>query len=238
MTGAPEVTVQQIVYARHPQHWHALAAALGLVAPYPPEPEWAEFDGGGVLAVHAETTDHREGQCDLHLLVDDLDAAERALAGRDVTRAEMVGVGEVLTVTAASGVALTVSAGARRTDGDIVMQPIWFQDDVAEAREILEALGLRAEIVADRGGWVELRADGGGSVGVHSASGRSEGSGAGFGASLLASGDLDALAERLSDAGFAASVIDEAYGRTIRVAEPDIWINGVQDDLYGYRRES
>lgn len=230
------VTVQQIVYAGHPQRWHALAEALGLFAPFPPEPEWAEFEGGGVLAVHAETAEQREGTTDLHLLVDDLDAAERALRGRDVTRSAMAGVGDMLTVRAASGVTLTVSAGARRGAGDIVMQPIWFQDDIAEARELLEALGLRAEIVADRGGWVEMHADGGGSVGVHTASRRSEGAEAGIGLSLLAHGDLDALAARLADAGFAASVIDEAYGRTVHITEPEVWINGVQEDLYGYRR--
>ncbi|MFD5215124.1 hypothetical protein [Microbacterium sp. NPDC058345] len=226
------ITVQQIVYARHPERWHALAAALGLVAPFPPAADWAEFDGGGVLAVHREIDDHADGTADLHLLVDDLDTAERAVAGRDVTRSVMKGVGEMLTVRAASGVQVTVSAGAKAASGDLLMQPIWFQEDVAEARGILEALGLRADIVADRGGWVEMHADGGGSVGVHAASEPSIGLG------FLTQGDLDALAARLVDAGFAASVVDEAYARTIRVADPVAWINGMQDDLYGYHREA
>ena len=76
-------TVQQIVYSGHPERWHALAEALGFVAPSPPEPDWAEFDGGGVLAVHRETDDHPDGTVDLHLLLDDLDAAQLALTGRD-----------------------------------------------------------------------------------------------------------------------------------------------------------
>lgn len=227
----PAVTVQQIVYTRHPQRWHALATALGLVAPFAPDSGWAEFDGGGVLAVHDEVDDHPDGTCDLHLLVDDLDAAERALAGRDVVRSELAGVGEILTVRAASGVVISVSAGARVTRGDVLVQPIWFQPDVDEARGILESLGMRADIVADRGGWVELHADGGGSVGVHEASDASIGLG------FLAHGDLDQLAERVSDASFAASVVDEAYARTIRIADPDVWINGSQDDLYGYHLE-
>lgn len=230
-TAPPMVTVQQIVYARQPVRWHALAAALDLIAPFPPEAGWAEFDGGGVLAVHREIDGHPDGTGDLHLLVDDLEDAERALAGRDVTRSEMAGVGEILTVRAASGVTVTASAGARRTAADVLVQPIWFQDDVAEARSILEALGLRADIVADRGGWVEMHAAGGGSVGVHAAAEPSIGIG------FLARGDLDALAARLADAGFEASVVDEAYARTVRVADPAAWINGVQDDLYGYHRE-
>lgn len=229
-------TVQQIVYTAHEHRWHALAAALGLTAPFPPEPGWAEFDGGGVLAVHGALPEHPDGTCDLHLLVADLDAAEQALAGRDVERAPMPGVGDMLTVRAASGITLSVSAGARHTAGAVSMQPIWFQDDVDEAREILEALGLRADIVADRGGWVELLAPGGGTVGVHSASGRSEGTGAGIEMSLRAEGDLDALAARLTDAGFAASVVDEAYARTVRISDPDVCINGRQDDLHGYHR--
>ena len=225
-------TVQQIVYARHPERWHALAEVLGFVAPYPPEADWAEFDGGGVLAVHREIDGHAEGTVDLHLLVDDLDAAQQALAGRDVARTALEGVGDMLLVRFASGLGISVSAGARATAGPIAVQPILFQEDVAEARGVLEALGLRPDIVADRGGWAELHAAGGGSVGVHEASEPAVGLG------FLADGDLDALAARLRDAGFEASVVDEAYARTVRVAEPDVWINGVQTDLYGYHREA
>lgn len=225
-------TVQQIVYSRHPERWHALAEALGFVAPSPPKPDWAEFDGGGVLAVHRETDDHPDGTVDLHLLLDDLDAAQLALTGRDVTRTALEGVGDMLLVRLASGLGISVSADARATTGPMVVQPILFQEDVAEARGVLEALGLRADIVADRGGWVELHAAGGGSVGVHEASEPAVGLG------FLADGDLDALAARLRDAGFEASVVDEAYARTVRIAEPSVWINGVQTDLYGYHREA
>jgi hypothetical protein len=63
-----------------------------------------------------------------------------------------------------------------------------------------------------------------------------------IGLSFEARGDLDALASRLRDAGFEASVVDEAFARTIRIPDPDggdeVWINGVQDDLHGYHRES
>ena len=45
----------------------------------------------------------------------------------------------------------------------------------------------------------------------------------------------------LWDAGFEASLVDEAFARTIRIPDPDggekIWINGVQDDLHGYHQE-
>lgn len=226
--------VQQIVYTGAPQRWWALAEALGFRAAYDPSPEWGEFEAGGILAVHHAIDEHPSGTCDVHLLVDDLELAASALSGFKTTRAEMAGVGEVLTVRAGSNVTVTVSAGARVTPGgEVAVQPIWFQEDVSEARAILEALGLRAEIVAEHGGWVELVGDGG-SVGVHAG-------GARMGLGFFASGDLDALAARLTDAGFAASIVDEAYARTVRVLDPDggdeVWINGVQEDLYGYRRE-
>ncbi|KDA06265.1 glyoxalase [Microbacterium sp. CH12i] len=88
--------------------------------------------------------------------------------------------------------------------------------------------------------WGEFHADGvlavhgaRGSVGLHSGDAR-------IGLSFEARGDLDALASGLRDAGFEASVVDEAFARTIRVPDPDggdeIWVNGTQDDLHGYHR--
>lgn len=226
--------IQQIVYTEHPQKWWGLAEALGFVAPFAPTPEWAEFHADGVLAVHQATAEHSAGKVDLHVVVADLDAAASALARFDVTRTAMEGVGEMFVVRAASGVVISVSEGAvQQGAGEIAVQPIWFQDDLEEPRVILEVLGLRGGIAADRGGWVEMVA-GGGSVGLHAGDPR-------VGLSFEARGDLDALVSRLQDAGFAASVVDEAFARTVRVADPDggdeIWINGVQDDLHGYHRE-
>ncbi|MDQ0641866.1 VOC family protein [Microbacterium murale] len=228
------VTVQQIVYTEQPERWWALAETLGFSAAYAPTPDWGEFHADGVLAVHGATAEHRAGAVDIHLVVDDLDAAASALSSFEVTRADMEGVGEVLTVHTTSGVAITVSEGmVAAARGDIAVQPIWFQDDLVEPRSILAALGLRGGIAADGGGWVELLSDGG-SIGLHKGGPR-------VGLSFEARGDLDALASRLRDAGFEASVVDEAFTRTVRIADPDggeeVWINGVQDDLHGYHRE-
>lgn len=227
--------IQQIVYTEHPEKWWTLAEALGFVAPFSPTLEWAEFHADGVLAVHQTTAEHPAGTVDLHVVVADLDAAASALVSFEVMRTVMEGVGELLVVRAASGVSISVSAGAvQQGAGEIAVQPIWFQGDLDEPRTILEALGLRGGIAADRGGWIEMVA-GGGAVGLHAGEPR-------IGLSFEARGDLDALASRLQDAGFAASVVDEAFARTVRVEDPDggeeIWINGVQDDLHGYHREA
>lgn len=236
-------TVQQIVYTDAPERWWVLAEALGFRAVGEPGPEWAEFSGAGILAVHAALPERRPGACDLQLLVDDLDEAQAALAAFEVERLDMAGVGEMLRVRASSGTAIGVSAGRPAVAGaGVAVQPIWFEEDLAEPRAILEALGLRADIVADGGGWIEFAADRGadrrsegGSVGLHAGEPRLE-------ASFLTAGDLDELAGRLTAAGFAAAVVDEAYARTVRVADPDggaeIWINEVQTDLHGYHRAS
>ncbi|MGP6171793.1 hypothetical protein ACTU6U_12165 [Microbacterium sp. A196] len=225
--------VQQIVYTDHAERWWALVEALGFVAPFPPVPEWAEFHADGVLAVHRATAGHRAGMVDIHLVVADLDAAASALSSFAVTPTTMDGVGDMLVVRTASGVSISVSEGAAQQGaGQVAVQPIWFQGDLDEPRAILEALGLRGGIAADRGGWIEMVA-GGGAVGLHAGEPR-------IGVSFEARGDLDALATRLQDAGFEASVVDEAFARTIRIPDPDggdeIWINGAQDDLHGYHR--
>ncbi|MGM7665519.1 hypothetical protein [Microbacterium sp. A93] len=231
--------VQQILYTEHPADWWKLAETLGFVAPFPPDAAWGEFHADGVLGIHGVedehgvTAAHRPGTTDIHLIVEDLDAAASALSGFDVEAVTMEGVGEMVIVRAASGVSISVSEGAvQRGAGDIAVQPTWFQEDLTEPRGILEALGFRAGIVADRGGWVEMLCDGG-VVGLHEGEPR-------IGLSFEARGDLDALAVRLRDAGFAASVVDEAFARTVRISDPDggdeVWINAVQEDLHGYHR--
>lgn len=226
------IAVQQILYAHDTAAWHRVAEALGLEAPYPPAPEWAEFHGRGSLAIHGAMPDHPTGSVDLHLLVDDLEVAERALGEYDVTRSTMEGVGEMLTVT--QGIRLSVGEGsAANRDGALAVQPIWFASEIETPRRILEALGLRAGIVADAGGWVELEADGGGRIGLH------HGDEPRVGLSFSAA-DVDALAERLRGRGIDAAVVDEAFSRTVRFPNPDggddVWVNGPQDDLYGYHR--
>src|SRR5690606_16398037 len=152
--------VQQLRYTAQPEKWWALAEALGFVAPYPPDRTWGEFHADGVLAIHGATAEHRPGTTDIHLIVETLDAAASALSQFDVEAVTMAGVGELLVVRAASGISVSVSEGAAQQGvGEIAVQPIWFQQDLAEARAILEVLGFRAGIAADRGGWIEMTSD-------------------------------------------------------------------------------
>lgn len=50
--------------------------------------------------------------------------------------------------------------------------------------------------------------------------------------------EFEPLIRPLTDAGFDPRVIDENYGRSLQVLDPDgderLWINERQRDLYGY----
>lgn len=229
-------TVQAIQYTSHPERWHALAEALGFHAHMPPQRVWSEFDADGILAIHAASAeDAVDDTTELHLLVDDLDATERALAAAGVAtdRTLLDDIGPLLTATSGSGVRVSASTAPRATAGDIVVQPIWYDTDVAHVRPVLEAFGLTETVASDAGTWIEFRAPGGGSIAFHQADTP------GVVLALSTSGDLDALAERLAGSGIEADVHDEAYNRTALVTTPEgwrLWINGPYEDMYGYHR--
>lgn len=229
------ITVQPIRRTSRPAEWQRLAQELGLVAAFPPGPQWSEFTGNGILAIHhADPGDLHDGTSDFHLLSDDLDTVQARLlsTGVRVQRTTPEDIGPMLTVTASSGAAITISGGARLVDsGPLAVQPIWYQADLSEPRHILQAIGLTPRIASNAGTWIDFTADGGGQAALHCDNTfRVE-------LTLEYTGDLDAVAERLTAAGFPAAVIDEAYNRTLRVTTPDgdeLWINGERDDLYGY----
>lgn len=231
------ITVQPIRFTPHQNEWHRLAGLLGFRPAFPPDQQWSEFDGRGILAIHhASADDDHAGTTDLHLLTDDLDAvgARLATAGFDPSPSMLDDGRPMLRVTAASGARVTLSPGARAADsGPVAVQPIWYQPVLDEPRRILEAIGLRPRISSDTGTWIDFTADGGGLVALH------QHEEVRIDLSLEYAGDLDTLAELLTQAGLSPSVVDEAYNRTLLVGTPDgdqLWVNGQMDDLYGYAR--
>jgi hypothetical protein len=117
--------------------------------------------------------------------------------------------------------------------------PVRFTDDPAAMRRFLEALGLTTTLQSDGGGWIALEGAGGG-VGLHDASAtespRSPGE-----TSLSFESDepLEQVQERLAAAGFPSDIIDESFGRSLRVVDPDgqaFQINEAMTDDYGYGR--
>ncbi|TDD70537.1 hypothetical protein E1262_09905 [Jiangella aurantiaca] len=112
--------------------------------------------------------------------------------------------------------------------------PLWYSPDVAGAAGVLDRLGLAVRIASHSGDWVDFVAPGGGFVAAHAADRPS------VQLSFEYDGDVRPLAARLTAHGLAASVVDENYGLTVRLPDPDgtgnIWVNEVQTDLHGYRR--
>jgi hypothetical protein len=128
------------------------------------------------------------------------------------------------------------SGSTPRTD-DCVVRPVRFTADVAAMRDFLGLLGLAPRVESQRGGWVDLVA-GAGMVALHDAAGSATGGRPGQTNLSFEGADLDALAARLSDAGWHdATIWDEAYGRVLSVTDPAgerLWVDGYNDDDYGY----
>lgn len=128
--------------------------------------------------------------------------------------------------------------GAEGGDGQlgpaVSVAPLLCTPEVEETARMLAGKGLRRRLTSDSGDWADLAGDG--LVGVHV--GEVESTVMAFEAS-----DVEALEEPLEQSGFRVALVDEAYGRTLRVEHPDdarqeseIWINETQTDAYGYTR--
>ncbi|SEF12334.1 glyoxalase/bleomycin resistance/dioxygenase family protein [Jiangella alba] len=150
-----------------------------------------------------------------------------------------VSAGGRLEVTGPDGLRVHVderpdAAPPRGADAALSTLPLWYSPDVAGAAGVLSRLGLSVRIASHTGDWVDFVAPGGGLVAAHGADRPS------VQISFEYDGDVRALAERLSARGLTASVVDENYGLTVRVPDPDgggdIFVNQVQTDLHGFRR--
>lgn len=118
--------------------------------------------------------------------------------------------------------------------GSVQVAPLLCTPQVEKTAQMLASRGLRRRLTSDSGDWADLAGDG--LVGVHV--GEDESTVMAFEAT-----DVEALKEPLEQAGFRVALVDEAYGRTLRVEHPDdprqeaeLWINETQTDTYGYTR--
>lgn len=117
--------------------------------------------------------------------------------------------------------------------------PVRFTNDPAAMRRFVEALGLTTTIESDGGGWIALSGSGGG-VGLHTAAMTDTPRSAGETSLSFESDEpLEAVQARLASAGFESDVIDESFGRSLRVVDPDgvaLQINETMTDDHGYTR--
>lgn len=98
----------------------------------------------------------------------------------------------------------------------LTVLPIRYVADVAASRRFYTGLGLalRPDLSVDV--WVHLSA-GAGAVGIHDALG------------FTTDEPLEAVADRLNDAGYAYELVDENFGRSLRITDPDGVIVQIQE---------
>lgn len=220
--------------------WARLLSALGMNAVVEDE-GWSEFDShSGGVRLHAAEDAHPSGSTLLAFEVGDLDEFARR------TRLDGVTVeitdeahGRTAHIPGPDGITLQATVARRDAapgDADPLLHvlSLWNSPDVDGAAKALLAIGARPEVSSESGGWHQFRAKNGGLVAVHAGTTASEV------LSFQYDGELEALRNRLVAAGLEAALIDESYGRTLRIPDPDggedIWVNEVQTDLHGYHR--
>ncbi|MCA2214288.1 VOC family protein [Jidongwangia harbinensis] len=117
----------------------------------------------------------------------------------------------------------------------IRLAPVYYTGDMARTGDFLAALGFAVEAEHRKGGWAELAAPSA-LLCLHTAPGDSGMAGGGTELSFESDEDPDAVAERLTGAGFPdAVVLDENFGRILRVTGPDgtpVQINFSDRSLY------
>jgi catechol 2,3-dioxygenase-like lactoylglutathione lyase family enzyme len=117
------------------------------------------------------------------------------------------------------------------------MRVIHFVPDVPKAENFYEALGLRADVRSRTGTWVELVASGG-ELDLHDSVSAADGEGRdGFVLNFVADEPLEAVAQRLREAGFPpeGEVVDQEWGRSLFVRAPDgtfVQIDEQDHELY------
>jgi hypothetical protein len=219
--------VRPVHFTSRPEKWEELLAALGLVKTVDQGP-WREFDAGsGRLALHTTAEGPDDGTTALGVEVGDLAefARRTGLAAEESgkTTAELITAdhGESCRITGTDGfsfLADKATHGANGADADpaLTVVGVWFTADPGAAAMTLQDIGARFRPVPDADETADFTAKNGGVLMVRPASGGPR-SGLGF----EYDGDPGALAARLTAAGIEVTETEEAFGRTLHVANPD-----------------
>ena len=223
-------------FTTRPERWAELALALGGTK-IVDGGCWQVFAlAGGRLAIHTVEPDHpKAGAQTISFDVPDLSnfGAVNGVVDGQIREIDM-GHGRVLEVTSSPLPNFFVEEveGEMTHPGETLVAPLFYTPEVQEGARLIASLGLTARVSSLSGTYVDFADDG--VVAVHHGT-------RGVGPSFEHP-DVTALIEPLQAAGFRATLIDETYGRTLRVENPDdasveaeIWINETQTDLYGYR---
>ncbi|MBT2531234.1 VOC family protein [Arthrobacter sp. ISL-48] len=234
--------VRPVHFTSRMEPWEQLLTVLGL-AKTADDGSWREFDAGaGRLALHlAEAGAPNDGTTVLGVEVGDLAEFARRTnqAGPEAgsTPAELIDTdhGESCRITGQDSFSFLADPAARTADGSwatsqhadgaLAVVGVWFTEEPAAAAQTLRDIGARFRPVPDDDETADFTAKNGGVLMVRPASGPPR-SGLGF----EYDGDLDTLRDRLTAAGHEVGVTEEAFSRTLHIANPDA---AVDDAAHG-----
>ena len=225
--------VRPVHFTSRLDQWERLLLDLGLVKTSD-EATWREFDAGsGRLALHfTEEGSAADGTTSFGVEVGDPEEFARrtneAGAAGGGTTAEVIEAdhGSSCRITATDGFSFLADPAVRAADGTwagsaeadpaIAVVGVWFSEDAAGAAETLRSIGARPRPVPDNDETADFTAKNGGVLMVRAAAGPGR---AGLGFEY--DGDLDALRNRLAEAGHDVALTEEAFSRSLHVANPD-----------------
>lgn len=229
--------VRPIHFTSRLEQWARLLTDVGMIKTAG-DGSWQEFDAGsGRLSLHAaEAGSPDDGSTVFGVEVGELEefarrtneAAAQEMAASETAAngpvaAELVDTdhGPACRLVAQDGFSFLADAaahGANCADADpaLTVAEVWFTEDTATAAAALRSIGAQPRPVPDNDETADFKAKNGGVLMVRPAAGADR---AGLGFEYK--GDLGALQERLSSAGWHVGSTEEAFGRTLHVTTPD-----------------
>ena len=220
--------VRPIHFTSRLDQWERLLTDLGMIRTVD-EGSWKEYDAGsGRLALHAaEAGSAGDGTTAFGVEVGDLAEFARRTneAGLEdgTSPAELTTAdhGDTCRITGGDGFSFFADKAAHSTqsadaDPALAVVEVWFTPDAAAAAQTLRNMGARLRPVPDDDETADFTAKNGGVLMVRPGNGNAR-SGLGF----EYTGDLSALRDRLAAAGHQVTMTEEAFGRTLHVANPD-----------------
>lgn len=249
-TPVPALTVQPVHFTSDHAAWKAFYTGLGLQRTAADDPFFTVLaaDSGQLLLAEVPAGSTLDGVRLVEFTVPDLDAHAAALedAGVPVDRVELAHR-DSLSIDLPQGrvhiCQSAITAGSAPFDpahlnlGALLYAPASMVTPGAHA---LAPYGMTPRIASDTGGWTDLM--GNGLFAFHEGPLRTVENDAPNQpvVNLLGeTADISRLAQELEGSGLSARIIDEAYGRSLRVTQPDgdeLFINETMQDLYGYHR--
>lgn len=229
--------VRPIFFTSHEDRWLDLCRALGGTVATE-NPGWTVVDlGRGRLAIHhAEPGDELDGTITMAFEVDNAPEFTESL-GLEQEQKALIEEGRCVEIyhPALPRFTIDTKESDARPSGHVMVAPLFVTPDVPSAMEFVSRLGIPLRARANSGDYVDYAsADGAFAIHIGDETGTTPG---------FETDNLDSLIKPLHDAGFRATIVDENFGRTLRVENPDdsshdaeIWICETQSDFHGYSR--